>query len=155
MKKIKAKILYLENYDKEVWGPMTYAHPTDTAFDIRACNDTDVIMEPGEIKIIPAGFKLLPEYGYGYQIRGRSGNSFKLGISLANGIGTIDYGYLDEVKIILINNAKNPVTIERGMRIAQCTVEPVLQFEMEEIKTEDEFGETLRGANGLGSTGVK
>ncbi len=154
MQKVKAKILYLDNYDKENWGAMTYAHNTDTAFDVRACCEKDEVIQAGQIKIIPAGFKLLPEYGYAYQLRGRSGNSFKLGISLANGIGTIDYGYLDEVKVILINNSEKDVVIERGMRIAQCVVEKVYQFDMKEIASEEEFGQTERGANGLGSTGV-
>lgn len=152
MQKIKAKILYLPNYDKS-WGPMVYAHDNDTGLDVRACPTHNVILAPGERACVPAGFKLLPEYGYGYQIRARSGNALKLGLSLVNGVGTVDYGYLGEVGVILINLSTDTVVIERGMKIAQCVVEPVFQFDLSEIESEEYFISTNRGEGGFGSTG--
>lgn len=155
MVKVRAKIFYLSNYDRENWGPMVYAHDTDTGFDIRACNSHNVIIEPGQRVVIPAGFKILPDIGFALQVRARSGNSLKLGLALANGVGTIDYGYLGEVGVIVVNLSNEPIVIEPGMKIAQGVVEPLYQFDFEEVDSEDELGTTLRGEGGFGSTGVK
>lgn len=155
MAKVGAKIFYLSDYDRENWGPMVYAHDTDTGFDIRACNSHNVIIEPGQRSVIPAGFKILPDVGFALQVRARSGNSLKLGLSLANGVGTIDYGYLGEVGVIVVNLSNEPIVIERGMKIAQGVVEPLYQFEFEEVDSEEKLGTTLRGDGGFGSTGVK
>jgi dUTP pyrophosphatase len=152
--KVKAKILYLENYDR-AWGPMAYAHDTDTGFDARACVEADVVLAPGERAAIPLGFKLGPASGYGFQIRGRSGNAKKLGLGMANGVGTIDNGYRGEVHALVINFSDTSVKIERGMKIAQVVVEPVVQFEFEEIASEDEFEASSRGEGGFGSTGTR
>lgn len=150
--KVKTKILYLPDYDR-AWGPMAYAHGTDTGFDARACIDADLELAPGERLAVPLGFKLQPEAGYGYQIRGRSGNAKKLGLGMANGVGTIDNGYRGEVHALVINLSGAPVKIERGMKIAQVVVEPVHQFEFEEVESEAELEESSRGADGFGSTG--
>jgi len=154
MPKVNAKIFYLPNYDKS-WGPMTYAHETDTGFDIRACNDKDIIVNKGERVIIPAGFKIMPQDGYALQIRARSGNALKLGLSMPNGIGTIDNGYLGEIGILIVNVGNEPFTITRGMKIAQGVVEPVYQFEFEEVFSEEDLGSSLREEGGFGSTGIK
>lgn len=154
MPKVNAKIFYLPNYDKS-WGPMTYAHETDTGFDIRACNEKDIIVNKGERVIIPAGFKIMPQNGYALQIRARSGNALKLGLSMPNGIGTIDNGYLGEIGILIVNVGNEPFTITRGMKIAQGVVEPVYQFEFEEVSSEEDLGSSLRGEGGFGSTGTK
>ena len=154
MQKVKAKIFYLPNYDLSAWGPMKYAHSTDSGFDVRACMETDITLAPMERRIIPLGIKLAPEEGYGYQVRARSGNTIKLGLAIPNGVGTIDNEYRGEVGIILINLSDSPVVIERGMRVGQIVVEPVYQFEFEEVQSEEELGITSRPA-GFGSTGVK
>ena len=154
MQKVKAKIFYLPNYDLSAWGPMKYAHSTDSGFDVRACMETDITLAPMERRIIPLGIKLAPEEGYGYQVRARSGNTIKLGLAIPNGVGTIDNEYRGEVGIILINLSDKPILIERGMRVGQIVVEPVYQFEFEEVQSEEELGITSRPA-GFGSTGVK
>lgn len=155
MTKVKAKILYLPNYDKENWGPMNYAHDTDTGFDIRACNTENITLLPHERVIVPAGFKIMPEEGYALQIRARSGNAFRLGLTMGNGVGTIDNGYLGEIGVLIVNTSNTPFTIERGMKIAQGVVEPIYQFEFTEIENEEELGPSLRGNGGFGSTGTK
>ena len=152
MELIEAKILYLSNYDKS-WGTIGYAHKTDTGFDIRACNIQDIKLKPNERVLIPAGFKILPSPGYAFQIRARSGNSLKLGLSLANGIGTIDYGFLGEIQIIAINLSFQDIIIKRGMKIAQGVVEKVYQFDFIEVKSEEELGTSIRESKGFGSTG--
>ena len=150
--KVKAKILYLPNYDRS-WGSMAYAHGTDSGFDARACMDTDLELAPGERSAVPLGVKLQPAPGYGYQIRSRSGNARNLGLGMVNGVGTIDNGYRGELCALVINLSDRPVKIERGMKIAQIVVEPVYQFEFEEVLSEDAFEESQRGAGGFGSTG--
>lgn len=154
MPKVKAKIFYLPNYDKS-WGKMSYAHSTDTGFDIRACNTHNVIIQSGERAVIPAGFKIMPQDGYALQIRARSGNALRLGLSMPNGVGTIDYGYLGEVGVLVVNLGSEPIVIERGMKIAQGVVEPVYQFDFEEVSFEAELGSSDRGEGGFGSTGTK
>ncbi len=154
MSKVNAKILYLSDYDKS-WGPMTYAHPTDTGFDIRACNVEDVIVAPNSRVIIPAGFKIMPQEGFALQIRARSGNALRLGLSMPNGVGTIDNGYLGEVGVLIVNVGNEPFTITRGMKIAQGVVEPVYQFEFDEVFSEEDLGSSERGEGGFGSTGTK
>lgn len=154
MVKVKAKIFYLEDYDKS-WGGLKYAHDEDTGFDIRACNTHNIIVEPKSRVVVPTGFKIMPEEGYALQIRARSGNSLKLGLSLANGVGTVDNGYLGEVGVIVVNLGMESIVIERGMKIAQGVVEKVYQFDFEEVKSEEELGQSERGEGGYGSTGVK
>ena len=154
MQKVNAKILYLSNYDKS-WGPMTYAHPTDTGFDIRACNDKDITVNVGERVVVPAGFKIVPQEGFALQIRARSGNALRLGLSMPNGLGTIDNGYLGEIGVLVVNVGTEPFVISRGMKIAQGVVEPVYQFEFEEVSSEADLGSSDRGEGGFGSTGTK
>ncbi|MBX8819141.1 dUTP diphosphatase, partial [Ochrobactrum sp. MR31] len=81
-------------------------------------------------------------------IRPRSGLAFKHGITCLNTPGTIDSDYRGEVKVLLINLGDDDFRIERGMRIAQAVISPVVQVEIEE---RSEVGETERGAGGFGS----
>ena len=153
MKKIRAKILYLPGYDREAWGDMAYAHDTDSAFDLRAC--ADVTINPMERAVVYCGFKMQLEPGFGWTIRNRSSTGFKLGLSMTNGIGTIDNGYLGEVRMEFINLGKEPVHITRGTRIAQAVIEPIYQADFEVIASEDDFAPTARGTGGFGSSGSK
>ena len=86
------------------------------------------------------------------QIRARSGLAAKNGITVLNSPGTIDADYRGEVKVILLNTSKEDFTIERGMRIAQLVVAPVVQADVEEREL---AGMTDRGAGGFGSTGLQ
>ncbi|MDR1009137.1 MAG: dUTP diphosphatase [Rickettsiales bacterium] len=152
MNKVKAKILYLPNYDR-TWGDMGYAHATDSAFDVRACQAEDITLAPMERVKIPLGFCLQLEPGYGWQIRSRSSTGAK-GLSMPNGVGTIDNGYLGEVSILVINLSGAPFKVERGMRIGQVVIEPIYHVAFEEISSPDGFEFTTRGTGGFGSTGV-
>jgi dUTP pyrophosphatase len=89
--------------------------------------------------------------GFEVQIRPRSGLALKHGITLPNSPGTIDSDYRGEVKVPLINLGQEPFVIERGMRIAQMVIAPVVQGDFAEVADLDE---TERGAGGFGSTGV-
>lgn len=122
--------------------------------DLRAAvpEDRQIVLLPGRRTLVPTG--LIFELGEGYeaQIRPRSGLAFKHGITCLNTPGTIDSDYRGEVKVLLINLGDDDFRIERGMRIAQAVISPVVQVEIEE---RSEVGETERGAGGFGSTGHK
>ena len=89
--------------------------------------------------------------GFEAQVRPRSGLAVKNGLTVLNAPGTIDSDYRGEVKVPLINLGADPFVIERGMRIAQMVIAPVVQGDFAEV---DELDETVRGAGGFGSTGV-
>jgi dUTP pyrophosphatase len=118
--------------------------------DIYAANPTPVSLQPGERGIIPTGFRIAVPDGYEAQVRPRSGLARDFGIDIANSPGTIDADYRGEVQIILINHGSEAFVIERGDRIAQLVIAPVLQVDWEEV---DSLDETVRGAGGFGHTG--
>ena len=66
--------------------------------------------------------------------------------------GTIDSDYRGEIKVILINLSKESFKVEKGLRIAQMVVCPVVQAQLKEV---DDLSETGRGEGGFGSTGTK
>jgi dUTP pyrophosphatase len=109
-------------------------------------------LAPGARKLVPTGLVLQIPEGYEVQVRPRSGLAIRHGITLLNSPGTIDSDYRGEVMIMLINLGAEPVTIERGERIAQIIVAPVVQATLVEVKA---VSTTARGAGGFGSTGTK
>ncbi len=119
-------------------------------FDLAAAVAEPVVLQPGEIRLIPCGFCMALPPGYEAQVRPRSGLSSKHGITLVNTPGTIDSDYRGEVRAPLINLGREPFTIERGMRIAQMVVVPVPPVQLVEV---DELDETDRGHGGFGHTG--
>jgi dUTP pyrophosphatase len=109
-------------------------------------------LAPGARRLLPTGLVLQIPEGYEVQVRPRSGLAIRHGITLLNSPGTIDSDYRGEVMVMLINLGTEPVTIERGERIAQIIVAPVVQATLVEVKA---VAETERGAGGFGSTGTK
>jgi dUTP pyrophosphatase len=120
-------------------------------FDLCAAVRENVVLQPGEIKLIPCGFAMAVPPGYEAQVRPRSGLSTKFGITMINAPGTIDADYRGEVHVPLINHGKAPFTVERGMRIAQMLILPVPAVMLEEV---DDLDETSRGKGGFGHTGT-
>ena len=119
--------------------------------DIRAAVDAPLRLEPGQRALVPAGFAMALPAGYEAQVRPRSGLAVKNGITVLNAPGTIDSDYRGEVRVPLINLGDEAFTVERGMRIAQLVIAPVVQAGFDEVA---DLGETERGAGGFGSTGV-
>src|SRR5690554_4598603 len=118
--------------------------------DLMANIDKPITLEPLERFLVPTGlFVEIPE-GYEAQIRGRSGLAAKNGISLANGVGTIDSDYRGEIKVILINLGNEPFEIKHGDRIAQMIL---AKYEKIEFTLVDSLEETDRGSGGFGHTG--
>ncbi len=122
--------------------------------DLRAAiaKASPLVLEPGARTLIPTGLAMALPAGYEAQIRPRSGLAYKHGISVVNSPGTIDADYRGELKILLINHGAEPFAINRGERIAQMIIAPVVQAEFKVVET---LSETKRGTGGYGSTGVK
>jgi len=127
-----------------------YASELAAGADIRAAIETDIQLEVGTHQLIPTGFSMALPAGLEAQIRPRSGLALKHGVTVLNSPGTIDADYRGEVRVILINHGHHPLTIQRGDRIAQMVIAPVVQVDFQSVT---ELKETSRGAGGFGSSG--
>lgn len=146
-----------------------YENEGDSGFDLRAWLKEDekdvktdekgvtyIQLKPHERRLIHTGIKLeLPKHTEA-QVRPRSGCALKMGLSLANSIGTIDVGYRGEVGIIALNTSNETITVKNGERIAQCVICPVLgSYNVLLNKCESVNKNTERGEGGFGHTGTK
>ena len=129
-----------------------YETEGSSGMDLTANVNKFIEIQPGKSEIIPTGLALSIPKNYEIQIRPRSGLAAKNQISVLNTPGTIDEDYRCEIKVILINLGEKKFIIEKGLRIAQMVLCPVIKAELEEV---DELDETKRGSGGFGSTGIK
>jgi dUTP pyrophosphatase len=120
------------------------------AMDVHACLDEPMTVEPMERFMVPTGLAFEIPEGYEMQIRARSGLSIKHGITMVNGVGTIDADYRGELNILMINLSKETFIIEPDMRVAQLLIS---KFEKVSWQLAEALSETTRGAGGFGSTG--
>jgi dUTP pyrophosphatase len=118
--------------------------------DLLAAVSAPVTIHPGQRALIPTGLVIALPPGYELQVRPRSGLALRHGIVLPNSPGTIDEDYRGEVQVIVMNAGEAPFTVERGMRIAQAVLAPVVRARWEET---DRLDATSRAAGGFGSTG--
>lgn len=126
-----------------------YAHPGDAGADLFSCVHAEIA--PGETCLVKTGIAIALPEGTEAQVRPRSGLALKHGISVLNTPGTVDEGYRGEVGVILINHGKETFVVEKGMKIAQMVIKPVMRVEFEE---RDELPCSARGEGGFGSTGT-
>ncbi|PHC21693.1 dUTP diphosphatase [Bacillus wiedmannii] len=131
-----------------------YAKPGDSGFDLVAAEDT--IIWPGETKVVQTGLAFEIPPGYELQVRPRSGMTRNTKLRVV--LGTVDSGYRGEVGVLVDNNER-PISlnmkahvIEKGTRIAQGVIAPVLTAHFVEV---DELTDSERGKGGFGSTGTK
>ena len=127
-----------------------YMSEAASGMDLYAAVDENIQLERGEIKLIPTGIHIELPLGYEAQVRPRSGLALKYGLTLVNTPGTIDSDYRGEIGIILCNLGKDRFTVERGMRIAQLVIQPVIRAEMIEVEC---LEESRRSIGGFGHTG--
>jgi len=119
--------------------------------DLYAAVDGNLTIAAGEIAIVPTGLEIAVPAGYEAQIRPRSGLAVKYGLGMPNAPATIDSDYRGELRVPLINLARDPFTIVRGMRIAQLVVAPIVRVTWNEVA---ELPPTPRAGGGFGHTGV-
>ncbi|NHF71800.1 dUTP diphosphatase [Paracoccus xiamenensis] len=110
----------------------------------------EMTLAPLERKLIPTGLRMQIPAGFEVQVRARSGAALRDGLSLVNGVGTIDADYRGPVGVIAINLSEKSLVIRHGDRIAQIVVAPVVQARFVAAEALDD---TARGAGGFGSTG--
>jgi len=112
--------------------------------------DKPVTLAPGQRAMIPTGLAIALPAGTEAQVRPRSGLAAKNGVSVLNTPGTVDADYRGEIQVILVNFGTESFRVDRGLRIAQLVIVPVLRAKLTEVKS---LNETVRGAGGFGSTG--
>ena len=128
-----------------------YATELSAGVDLLAAVEADVVLQPGERKLIPSGIAIALPAGTEAQVRPRSGLALKYGVTVLNAPGTIDADYRGEVGVILINHGDAPFTVTRGARIAQMVIAPVTQASWRSVES---LEDSTRGAGGFGSTGT-
>jgi len=128
-----------------------YATGGAAGMDLLAAVGEPVTIEPGKRALIPTGLAIALPPGYELQIRPRSGLALRHGIVLPNSPGTIDEDYRGELQVIVLNAGDAPFVVERGARIAQAVLAPVVRARWHEVENLDD---TARGSGGFGSTGT-
>jgi dUTP pyrophosphatase len=129
----------------------SYATAGAAGMDVVAAVTASVTVAPGHRVLVPTGLRMALPPGFELQIRPRSGLALRNGIVLPNSPGTIDEDYRGELQIIVMNAGDQPFVIERGMRIAQAVLAPVVRAVWNETEILDE---TARAHGGFGSTGT-
>jgi dUTP pyrophosphatase len=129
-----------------------YATEGAAGMDLLAAVQEPLTVLPGTRVLVPTGLKIAVPAGYELQVRPRSGLALKHGIVLPNSPGTVDEDYRGELQVIVMNAGDAPFVVERGMRIAQAVVSPVVRAAWREV---DALPDTTRGAGGFGSTGTR
>ena len=128
-----------------------YETSGSSGLDLAANLEKSDKIEPGKVSVIPTGISLSIPQNFEIQIRPRSGLAAKNQISVLNTPGTIDADYRGEIKVILINLGNRTFVVEKGARIAQMVLCPVVKAELREV---DSLETTKRGSGGFGSTGT-
>jgi dUTP pyrophosphatase len=130
----------------------SYATPGAAGMDLLAAVTAPLVILPGGRALVPTGLRIALPHGHELQVRPRSGLALKHGITMPNTPGTVDEDYRGELQVIVMNAGTEPFTIERGMRIAQAVVAPVVRGVWREVT---ELPGTARGEGGFGSTGTR
>ena len=150
MKKVNV-LIRVEEGCRDVPSPQ-YMSEHASGMDICAAVAGPLVLKPGERALVPTGFHVAVPPGYEAQVRPRSGLAAKHGITVLNTPGTIDADYRGEVKVIIANLGAEPFTINRGDRIAQMVIQPVVRAELKLVPT---LPDSTRGEGGFGHTGTK
>jgi dUTP pyrophosphatase len=130
----------------------SYATPGAAGMDLLAAVTAPLVIPPGGRTLVPTGLRIALPHGHELQVRPRSGLALKHGITMPNTPGTVDEDYRGELQVIVMNAGTEPFTVERGMRIAQAVVAPVVRGVWREVA---ELPDTARGEGGFGSTGTR
>ena len=143
--------ILIKRLSKEVALPK-YETDGSSGLDLAAFTDKNIEIKPGKSVIIPTGLAVAIPKNFEIRIRPRSGLAAKNQISVLNTPGTIDADYRGELKVILINLSDKSFIVEKGLRIAQMVLCPIVKATLKEVES---LENTERGSSGFGSTGVK
>ena len=143
--------ILIKRLAKEVLLPR-YETDGSSGLDLAAYVEENIEIKPGKSEIIPTGLAVEIPKNFEIQIRPRSGLAAKSQISVLNTPGTIDADYRGEIKVILINLGNKSFIVEKGLRIAQMVLCPVVKAKLKEVES---LEDTKRGSGGFGSTGAK
>ena len=148
---MEKKTVNIKKLDAKAVLP-TYGSEYSAGADLYACLDEELVLQPGETKMIHTGIAMEVPVGYAGLIYARSGLASKRGLAPANKVGVVDSDYRGEFMVALHNHSSQPQAVAPGERIAQMVITPVLAVSFNEV---DELEDTGRGAGGFGSTGTK
>ena len=143
--------ILIKRLSKDVALPK-YETEGSSGLDLAANIDKQIKILPGKSEIISTGLAVAIPKNFEIQIRPRSGLAAKSQISVLNAPGTIDADYRGELKVILINLSDKVFVVEKGLRIAQMVLCPVVKATLKEVTN---LENTERGSGGFGSTGIK
>jgi dUTP pyrophosphatase len=129
-----------------------YAYESDSGFDLYASEEQWIF--GFDRSLIPTGLHINIPEGYEIQVRSKSGLALKQGLMVLNSPGTVDQGYTGEIQVIMFNTTKNKVKIEKGQKIAQAVLCPVVSGKWVNLVEKNKLEEKDRNSNGFGSTGL-
>jgi dUTP pyrophosphatase len=129
-----------------------YAYESDSGFDLRSTEELWV--QGHDRKLIPTGLRFDIPDGYEIQVRSKSGLALNQGLMVLNSPGTVDSGYQGEIKVIIFNTTKERIKIEKGQKVAQAVLCPVVNGKWVNLVKVEEIGEKDRNNQGFGSTGL-
>lgn len=130
----------------------SYVYPSDSGFDLYSTEE--IVIDGLGRGLVPTGLAFDIKDGYEIQVRSKSGLAINQGLFVLNSPGTVDNGYLGEVKVIIFNTNKEPFTIKKGMKVAQAVLCPVINGKFVSLEKKKDLGQKDRNSNGFGSTGI-
>jgi dUTP pyrophosphatase len=149
--------MYVEKLFEDAKLPVR-ANPTDSGADVFAYkfekfddDVTTITLGSRQRVLVNTGISATVGLGYEIQVRPRSGNALKKGLTVLNTPGTIDEAYRGPIGVIIINLSDEPQIITVGDKIAQLVVCPVILAEIIEV---DSLNITERNEGGFGHTGT-
>ena len=148
---MKTKTLGVELVHEDAKVP-SYAYPSDSGFDLRSTIEVNI--PPFGRALIPTGIKLSIPEEYEIQVRPKSGLALNQGLTVLNTPGTVDSGYVGEIKVIVFNTNNETVTVSKGMKIAQAVLCPVVCGKYVSLELTNKVDDKDRGDKGFGSTGL-
>lgn len=129
-----------------------YAYETDSGFDLYSTEEMWVF--PSDRILVPTGIHVDIPDGYEIQVRSKSGLAIKQGLMVLNSPGTVDQGYTGEIQVIIFNTSKDRIKIEKGQKIAQAVLCPVVSGKWINLVEKKEINSKDRNEKGFGSTGI-
>lgn len=151
IKEQNTKIIKFKKLSEETKSP-SYAYELDSGFDLFSTEK--IVLPPFGRALVPTGLSLdIPE-GFEIQVRTKSGLAVNFGLMVLNSPGTVDRGYLGEIKVPVFNTNNNSLIIEKGMKVAQAVLCPVVCGRFVKFEESKDLGTSERGDKGFGSTGI-